>query len=151
MKYVHSHVNYSRFNELKYRIELVFDESRTAVGLMQYLKRLGIEPVVVNDAAGHIRTVKFISHKDMAVIDLRALPLSLQNKILNASAKVQVPHPISFSAIARILYPVGQPHGASWSGKVAPTKEQLQDKWRDGQAGRMDADFTEDVGGPKLK
>ena len=36
-------------------------------------------------------------------------------------------------------------------GKVAPTKEQLQDKWRDGQAGRMDADFTEDVGGPKLK
>ena len=53
--------------------------------------------------------------------------------------------------IARILYPVGQPHGASWSGKVAPTKEQRQDKWNDGQAGRIDADFTEDVGGPKLK
>ena len=151
MKYVHSHVNYSRFNELKYRIGLAFDESRTAVGLMQYLKRLGIEPVVVNDAAGHIRTVKFISHKDMAVIDLRALPLPLQNKILKASVQVQAAQHISFSAIARILYPVGQPHGASWSGKVAPTKEQLQDKWRDSQAGRMDADFTEDVGGPKLK
>lgn len=151
MKYVHSHVNYSRFNELKYRIELAFNESRTAAGLMQYLKRLGIEPVVVNDTAGHIRTVKFISHKDMAVIDLRALPLPLQNKILKASAQVQVAHPISFSAIARILYPVGQPHGASWSGKVAPTKEQRQDKLNDGQAGRIDADFTEDVGGPKLK
>jgi hypothetical protein len=55
------------------------------------------------------------------------------------------------SAPARILYPVEQPHGVSWSGKVAPTKEQLQDKWSDGQAGRIDADFTEDVGGPKLK
>jgi len=32
-------------------------------------------PVVVKEAAGHIRTVKFVSHKDMAVIDLRALPL----------------------------------------------------------------------------
>ena len=163
MKYVHSHVNYSRFNGLKYRIELAFDESSTAAGLMQYLKRLGIEPVVVNDAAGHIRTVKFISHKDMAVIDLRALPLPLQNKILRAlplplqnkilkaSVQVQATHPISFSAFARILYPVGQPHGASWSGKVAPTKEQRQDKWNEGQAGRIDADFTEDVGGPKLK
>ena len=151
MNDVHSHVNYYRFNGLKYRIELAFDESRTPAGLMQYLKRLGIEPVVVNDAAGHIRTVKFISHKDMAVIDLRALPLPLQNKILKASVQVQAAQHISFSAIARILYPVGQPHGASWSGKVAPTKEQLQDKWRDSQAGRMDADFTEDVGGPKLK
>lgn len=53
--------------------------------------------------------------------------------------------------IARILYPVEQPHGASWSGKVAPTKEQRQDKWNDGQSGRIDADFTEDVGGVKLK
>ena len=87
----------------------------------------------------------------MAVIDLRALPLPLQNKILKASGQVQVAHPISFSAIARILYPVGQPHGASWRGKVAPTKEQRQDKLNDGQAGRIDADFTEDVGGPKME
>lgn len=151
MKYVHSHVNYSRFNELKYRIELAFDESRTAAGLIQYLKRLGIEPVVVNDAAGHIRTVKFISHKDMAVIDLRALPLPLQNKILNASAKVQVPHPISFSAIARILYPVGQPQGAFWSGNICPTKDQQREKWDAERTGAMYVDFTEDVGGPKLK
>lgn len=50
----HSHVNYFRFNELKYRIELASDESRTAAGLMQYLKMVGIEPVVVKDDAGHI-------------------------------------------------------------------------------------------------
>ena len=151
MKYVHSHVNYSRFNELKYRIGLAFDESRTAAGLMQYLKRLGIEPVVVNDAAGHIRTVKFISHKDMAVIDLRALPLPLQNKILKASAQVQVAQPISFSAIARILYPVGQPQGASWSGKVAPTKEQLRQKWNEERSGAMDASFEDTRYVEKLK
>lgn len=69
----------------------------------------------------------------MAVIDLRALPPSLQKKILNASAKEQAAQPISFSSIARILYPVGQPHGATWSGKVAPTKEQRQDKWCEGR------------------
>ena len=44
----------------------------------------------------------------MAFIDARALPLPLQNKILKASAQVQAAHPISFSAIARILYPVGE-------------------------------------------
>lgn len=75
----HSHVNYFRFNELKYRIELAFDESRTAAGLMQYLKMVGIEPVVVKDAVGQ-----------------------------------------------------------SWSGKVAPTKEQRQDKQREGQADQID-------------
>ena len=45
----------------------------------------------------------------------------------------------------------GQSLSATMSEKVAPTKEQHQDKWREGQAGQMDADFTEDVCGPKFK
>ena len=85
----------------------------------------------------------------MAVIDARALPPYVRDRILNASAKVQT-H-ITFPAIARVLYPVGQPQGASWSGKVAPTKEQLREKWNAERTGAMYVDFTEDVGGPKLK
>lgn len=45
----------------------------------------------------------------------------------------------------------GQSLSATMSDKVAPTKEQHQDKWREGQDGRMDADFNKDVDGPKLK
>lgn len=37
------------------------------------------------------------------------------------------------------------------AGKIAPIKKPCQDKWREGQDGRIDADFNKDVDGPKLK
>ena len=45
----------------------------------------------------------------------------------------------------------GQSLSANMSEKVAPTKEQHQDKWREGQTGLIDADFNKDVDGPKFK
>ena len=143
MKFYHSHKDYSRARDLKYHVEMAFRESKSTEGLMKYLKWLGIEPVVTGD------TVKFIDHKDMAVIDARALPPYVRDRILNASAKVQT-H-ITFPAIARVLYPVGQPQGASWSGKVAPTKEQLRQKWDEERAGAMDANFEDTRFVEKLK
>lgn len=143
MKHYHSHKDYSRARDLKYHVEMAFRESKSAEGLMKYLKWLGIEPVVTGD------TVKYIDHKEMAVIDARALPPYVRDRILNASAKVQT-H-ITFPAIARVLYPVGQPQGASWSGKVAPTKEQLRQKWDEERSGAMDANFEDTRYVEKLK
>ena len=143
MKFYHSHNDYSRARDLKYHVEMAFRESKSAEGLMKYLKWLGIEPVVTGD------TVKFIDHKNMAVIDARVLPSYVRDRILNASAKVQT-H-ITFPAIARVLYPVGQPQGASWSGKVAPTKEQLRQKRDEERSGAMDANFEDTRFVEKLK
>lgn len=143
MKIYHSREDYSRARDLKYHVEMAFRESKSAEGLMKYLKWLGIEPVVTGN------TVKFIDHKDMAVIDASALPSYVRDRILNASAKVQT-H-ITFPVIARVLYPVGQPQGASWSGKVAPTKEQLQQKWDEERSGAMDANFEDTRYVEKLK
>ena len=77
----------------------------------------------------------------MAVIDARALPPYVRDRILNASAKVQT-H-ITFPAIARFLYSISQPQGASWRGKVAPTKEQLRQKWDEERSGAKDANFED--------
>jgi hypothetical protein len=143
MKFYHSHNDYSRALDLKYHVEMAFRESKSTEGLMKYLKWLGIEPVVTGG------TVKFIDHKAMAVIDARALPPYVRDRILNASAKVQT-H-ITFPAIARVLYPVGQPQGASWSGKVAPTKEQLRQKRDEERSGAMDANFEDTRYVEKLK
>ena len=143
MKDYHSQIDYSHMRDLKFHIEMAFRESKTAPAIMKNLKILGIEPVTVGGA------IKFIGHRDMAVIDVRALPPYLRDRIMKASAKVQVN--ISFSAIARILYPVGQPQGNSWNGKVAPTKEQLREKGDGERAGAIDVDFTDNVGGAKLK
>lgn len=93
MKLYHSHKDYSRAWDLKHHVEMAFRESKSAEGLMKYLKWLGIESVVTGN------TVKFIDHKDMAVINARALPSYVRDRILNASAKVQT-H-ITFPAIAR--------------------------------------------------
>lgn len=143
MKHYHNHKDYSRVWDLKYHVEMAFRESKSADGLMKYLKWLGIEPVVTGN------TVKFIDHKNMAVIDARVLPSYVRDRILNASAKVQT-H-ITFPAIARVLYPVGQQQGASWSGKVAPTKEQLQQKWDGESSGAMDVNFEDTRFVEKLK
>lgn len=143
MKFYHSHNDYSRALDLKYHVEMAFRESKSTEGLMKYLKWLGIEPVVTGN------NVKFIDHKAMAVIDASALPSYVRDRILNASAKVQT-H-ITFPAIARVLYPVGQPQGASWSGNICPTKDQQREKWDAERTGAMYVDFTEDVGGPKLR
>ena len=143
MKFYHSHKDYSRARDLKYHVEMAFRESKSTEGLMKYLKWLGIEPVVTGG------TVIFIDHKAMAVIDARALPSYVRDRILNASAKVQT-H-ITFPAIARVLYPVGQPQGASWSGKVALTKEQLQQKWDGERSGAMDANLEDTRFVEKLK
>ena len=143
MKFYHSHNDYPRALDLKYHVEMAFRESKSTEGLMKYLKWLGIEPVVTGN------NVKFIDHKAMAVIDASALPSYVRDRILNASAKVQT-H-ITFPAIARVLYPVGQPQGASWSGKVAPTKEQLRQKWDEERSGAMDANFEDTRYVEKLK
>ena len=45
--------------------------------------------------------------------------------------------------VARVLRPVGQPHGASWSGKVRPTKEQLEDKFEEEMGGAFDVSFKD--------
>ena len=45
--------------------------------------------------------------------------------------------------VARILQPAGQPRGSSWSGRVAPTKEQLREKWDGERAGRLGASFED--------
>lgn len=46
-------------------------------------------------------------------------------------------------AAARALRPLGQPRGASWSGRVAPSKEQLRDKWEAEKTGAMNASFED--------
>ena len=143
MRVYHSHSSYSQSAYLKYHVEIAFRESKTAMGVMRSLHKLGIEPVTIGGS------IKFVGHKDMAVIDVNALPNHLRDRILNASAKVPV-H-VSFSEIVRILCPVGQPRGASWSGKMNPSKEDLRRNRGAERAGAMDVDFTDDVGGPKLK
>ena len=45
--------------------------------------------------------------------------------------------------IARVLRPVGQPKGASWSGKVKPDKEQQRAKFDEERAGAMDVNFED--------
>ena len=45
--------------------------------------------------------------------------------------------------IARVLRPVGQPKGASWSGKVKPDKDQLRAKFDEERAGAMDVNFED--------
>ncbi len=45
--------------------------------------------------------------------------------------------------VARVLKPIGQPTGASWSGRVAPSKEQLRDKWEAEKTGSMYASFED--------
>lgn len=46
-------------------------------------------------------------------------------------------------AVARALEPVGQPVGASWSGRVKPDKEQRRARWDEERAGAMDVDFED--------
>ena len=45
--------------------------------------------------------------------------------------------------VARVLRPVGQPKGASWSGKVKPDKDQLRAKFDEERAGAMDVNFED--------
>ena len=53
--------------------------------------------------------------------------------------------------VARVLRPVGQPQGASWSGKTRPTDEQRREKWDEGRAGAMDVSFEDRRYEEKLK
>lgn len=54
-------------------------------------------------------------------------------------------------AVARAMAPVGQPEGASWSGRVKPDKEQLRARWDEERAGAMDVDFEDRRFEEKLK
>lgn len=45
--------------------------------------------------------------------------------------------------VARILKPIGQPHGSSWSGKTSPTKEDLRAEWDQKRAGAAEASFED--------
>ena len=45
--------------------------------------------------------------------------------------------------VARVLRPVGQPRGASWSGKVKPDKDQQRAKFDEERAGAMDVNFED--------
>ena len=58
---------------------------------------------------------------------------------------------LQVGVVARILKPIGQPKGASWSGRVAPTKEQLRDKWEAEKTGSMFASFEDRRYEEKLK
>ena len=58
---------------------------------------------------------------------------------------------LQVGVVARILKPIGQPKGASWSGRVAPTKEQLRDKWEAEKTGSMFVSFEDRRYEEKLK
>ena len=53
--------------------------------------------------------------------------------------------------VARVLKPVGQPKGASWSGKTQLTREGRRQEWDAGRAGAMDASFEDRRYEEKLK
>ena len=50
---------------------------------------------------------------------------------------------LSFTAIARLLYPIGQPHGNSWSGRIPETREKSKEKFEEGLTGSMFASFED--------
>ena len=52
---------------------------------------------------------------------------------------------------ARVLRPVGQPKGASWGGKTAPSDEQRRAEWDAGRAGALHVDFKDRRFEEKLK
>ena len=103
--------------------------------------------------------VKFIGDREMAAMDLASMNNpAIERKIMTAlinrtssqkPAKVQ-PN-ISFCSIARMLDPVSQPHGNSWNGKPAPTKDQLQQKWDGERSGALDANLEDTRFVEKLK
>ncbi len=45
--------------------------------------------------------------------------------------------------IARVLTPIGQPYGNSWSGKTPKTKDQLIEEYEMGKSGALDANFED--------
>ena len=45
--------------------------------------------------------------------------------------------------VARVLKPVGQPKGSSWSGRVAPTREQQRERWEAEKTGSIFASFED--------
>lgn len=45
--------------------------------------------------------------------------------------------------VARVLKPVGQPRGASWNGRVGPTREQQREKWEAEKTGSIFASFED--------
>ena len=53
--------------------------------------------------------------------------------------------------VARVLKPVGQPKGASWSGRIRPDKEQKKSQFDSERAGAMDVSFEDRRYEEKLK
>ena len=50
---------------------------------------------------------------------------------------------LNAGAVARVLRPVGQTEGASWSGQAAPTREQLRDRREAEKTGSLNASFED--------
>lgn len=53
-------------------------------------------------------------------------------------------HPERSEGSVSLSTPPDNPTVPPWSGKVSPTKEQRQDKWREGQSCRMETALDED-------
>ena len=53
--------------------------------------------------------------------------------------------------VARVLKPVGQPEGASWSGRTRPDKEHKKSQFDSERAGAMDVSFEDRRYEEKLK
>lgn len=155
----HEHIDYTRIHDLRYHVNMALEECKTADRLVSYLKHFGIYPIIMKNPQSGDVCVKFIGDREMAAMDLASMNNpAIERKIMTAlinrtssqkPAKVQ-PN-ISFCSIARMLDPVSQPHGNSWNGKPAPTKEQLQQKWDGERSGAMDANLEDTRFVEKLK
>ena len=133
---------------VSYLVNEIFLRCHSAKGLIRSLNSHGIVPLVCDDCPALPPSIKFVDTRHRIVLDLFQLSdLDLMNKmslsLLEAKNSIGNKRKLRLGPVLKLLYPVGQPHGNSWSGKAPKTQEQLREE-QDGQKmGRIDADFID--------
>lgn len=139
-----------------YTLQESFHRCSSAQGYVKSLHAQGIYPVVVQDSLSHKPTIKFVDTRSLRVVGVDELIDTATKKMLlralQAGGQENKPkNKLTFSAIARLLYPVGQPQGNSWSGRVPKTEEERLQKFQEGLTGSMFASFEDRRYEEKLK
>ena len=119
--------NYTEKYSVSHCLQESYHRCSTAQGYVKSLHAQGIYPVVILDSLSNKPTIKFVDTKTRCVEGKESRPKSQ----------------LSFTAIARLLYPIGQPHGNSWSGRIPETREESKEKFEKGLTGSMFASFED--------
>ena len=140
--------NYTEKYSVSHCLQESYHRCSTAQGYVKSLHAQGIYPVVILDSLSNKPTIKFVDTKTRCVVDVDELVDTANKKLLLRALQVEGKEnrpksKLSFTAIARMLYPIGQPHGNSWSGRIPETREESKEKFEKGLTGSMFASFED--------